>query len=134
MPVMEFTTNKQQNRATATLTLDGVEYTVRAPKQGAIVRLASAATANSWLEQVNAGLGFVWSCLDPKDRVVLQARVDDPDDDLDLDFLVEDVLGKLIEEFVARPTTSSSASTRRRSPTKKRSTGTSPSTGLTAAG
>lgn len=133
MPELAFTTNKQQQRASTTFTLDGVEYTARAPKQGAMLRLANAADGEP-LEQANAGLAYIFAALDTEGRDLMKSRLDDPDDDLDVEFLLTDILGGLVEEFVERPTTSPSRSTGRRSPTKRRSTGTSASPELTAAG
>lgn len=103
--------------------LDGVTYEARAPKSNVLLDLAAAEDADP-VTQTRALLTFMDKVFTPTSRAALKARLDDPDDDLDLTsetFL--DIVNWLTEELVERPTGRSAGSTGRRPSTGSRSTG-----------
>lgn len=135
---MEFSTTPTDDTPdedTRPLVLDADEFTLHKPKQSLIFNFATSDTG-SGMEQTRTGMALMYGCLDPPDRARLKERLDDPDDRLDMDFLIATVIPAVIGEFIAppRPTGKPSASTRRRASTRKRSTGASPSTESTLAG
>lgn len=135
MPRKSFSTSgKAGERSTVEFDLDGVTLYARRPKMAVLLDLADVANRDT-PEQVSAAMRFVDDCLLPGSADHLNARLYDPDDDLEIDDLVP-ILRWLMEEFTARPTTppkpsqGPSQQTGRRSTARRRPTAStsSPST------
>jgi hypothetical protein len=96
-------------------TLDGVEYTLRAPKESQLAFLfASSAASRSSSDRVAAILDFLESALVSPGDEILRARLLDPNDDLDLDAIME-IMTWAMETWSGRPPTSANGSSPRRS-------------------
>lgn len=79
-------------------TLDGRDYTAHAPKTMAWGVLFTATAGGHSREGFAAITTFLDACLDIEDQLVLEARLRDQSDDLDLPDLLE-VVGSLVEEW-----------------------------------
>lgn len=130
---LEFQTSEAQQKATVEVVIDDTTLVATAPKQAALLRLALSENGSA-VSMTKANLDFTYSCLDQAGRDYIESRLNDPDDNLDVGWIVEILTPALIKEFTGRPTQSSSASTGRRRPTKKASTGISHSRASTRVG
>lgn len=118
----EFTTDKatDEDRPRIDFNLDGTILTARKPKTAAFLHLVTT-NDDEGQDQAQGVMDFVRGALTPESRKVVLARLDDPDDDLDISGLVP-LVNWVIEEFTGddgggdRPTGPSNGS----SPPRKR--------------
>lgn len=101
--------------------LDGETLYARRPKTNAFLALADFADSDDAYVQIRGVRTFMEECLIPESRGVIQERLDDPDDEFDLDDIVP-IINWLIEEMSARPTGRPTASSGRPKRTGNRST------------
>jgi hypothetical protein len=101
---------------------DGTALHVRKPKSVYLLDLAST-DGGDGLAQIRAARAFMDAAIIEVDREALYDRVYAPDDPLELDEMLADLMPKLIEAVVNRPTTPSSPSSTSRNGTGRASTG-----------
>ena len=96
--------------------LDGTEYVIQAPKNAQLAFLsASAAASRNTNDRVAAILDFLEAALVSPGDEMLRHRLLDPNDDLDLEDVME-IIEWAMEEWTGRPPTSANGSSPRRLP------------------
>lgn len=101
--------------------LDGDTLYARRPKTNAFLALAEYQNNDDPYAQIRGVRTFMEECLIPDSRGIIQERLDDPDDDFDLDDIIP-IINWLIEELSTRPTGRPTASSGRPRRTGNRST------------
>lgn len=93
--------------------LDGVDFTLRAPKRTQLAFLiATASSSRSDADRIAAMLDFIEATLAPPGNEIIRNRLLSNEDQLELDTIVE-VFNWALEEWTGRPPTSAAASSRR---------------------
>lgn len=122
-----FTTEKtdDEERPLVEFEFDGHMLTARKPKTAAFVALVRV-NDDDGAESANGVMRFVRDSLTPESRAYLMKRLDDPDDDLDVENLVP-LVNWVVEEFTGeegneRPTGPSNGSSPQRRRTGSTST------------
>jgi len=128
--MQEFTTEPSTDRLeTVEFHLDGIRLFARKPKSVSFIGLTDTMEMDG-VDAIKGTLRFMDEALLPESRDHIQARLDDPDDDFDVDNVVP-ILNWVIEEFTNRPTGRPSPPPQPRRRTGSRSTALSPSKELT---
>lgn len=125
MPMKTFSTSEPSSDRLKIVDfeLDGEKLSARRPKTAAFLALADTQDSQNPIDQVRAVKVFMDECLVPDSRDHIQDRLDDPDDEFDLDDIVP-IINWLIEELstTSRPTGRPTASSGRPKRTGSRST------------
>jgi hypothetical protein len=119
-------TTPERTRVTTTVDLDGETLHAIMPKAGQMLAMTRAIEGlPDDLAEMKLIDSFLELCLDEPSRDRLRERLDDPEDDFDLDTLT-DLMNQLKEVWADRPTGPSTASSQRPRRTGRASTARAP--------
>lgn len=119
--VKDFTTPTKDSRPTVEFTIDGDKVRAVQPKGAFLLDLAALSASASELEQSRVITLFVDKVFDADSKALIHDRLNDDDDDFDVDDLTP-VIHWLQELWTGRPTGPPSASRRRSQKSGRRST------------